>query len=119
MNDETRVRVILSVKSEGTGRVCRSVVAINAGEKRLAAEIGSAEVVIRRARQRCKVVVGGGEFSVSLRRDSVTRVERTIGDDTGRESGDGRAWTYSDAARDLAGAAIGHGGSAEHGEFLG
>jgi hypothetical protein len=56
---------------------------------------------------------------MSLRRGSVTRVERAIGDDAGPEAGDGSAGTDSDAAGDLAGAGIGHSGSAEDGEIFG
>jgi hypothetical protein len=46
-------------------------------------------------------------------------MEDAIGNGSGREPGDGGAGTNADAAGKLGWAAIGHGGSAEHGEFLG
>jgi hypothetical protein len=85
----------------------------------LAAEIGSAQVVGRWERQRHKLGVSDSEISVSLRRDSVTRMECAVCDDAGRESRDGGAGTNADASGHLGWAAIGHGGSAEDGEFLG
>ena len=49
----------------------------------------------------------------------VTGVERAICDNAGPEAGDSSAGTDSYAAGNLAGAGIGHGGSAEDGEVLG
>ena len=45
-------------------------------------------------------------------------MECAIGDNARPEAGNGSAGTNTDAAGALSGAAIGHGGSAEHGEFL-
>ena len=56
---------------------------------------------------------------MSLSRGFVTGVERAIGDNAGSEAGDSSAGTDSDAAGDLAGAGIGHGGSTQDGEILG
>jgi hypothetical protein len=56
---------------------------------------------------------------VRLGRDFVTGVERAISDNAGSEAGDSSAGTDSDAAGNLAGAGIGHGGSAQDSEILG
>jgi len=55
---------------------------------------------------------------VGLRRNRVAGMEGAGGDDARRESGNGGAGTYSDAAGNLTGAGIGHGGSAQDGEIL-
>jgi hypothetical protein len=84
----------------------------------LAAEIRSAQVVGRRGSEGGKVVVSGGELSVSLGRDRVAGVELSVADDAGRESGNRGAGTHADAARNLTWAAIGDGGSAEDGKIF-
>jgi hypothetical protein len=56
---------------------------------------------------------------MGLCRHSVTGVEGTVGDDAGWESSDGSARADSDAAGNLAGAGIGHGGSTQDGEIPG
>ena len=55
---------------------------------------------------------------MGLRRNRVAGMEGAGGDDARRESGNGGAGTYSDAAGNLTGAGIGHGGSAQDGEIL-
>jgi hypothetical protein len=119
LNDETRRRIILGIKGEGSRGICRSVVAINAREKRLAAEIRSAQIIIGWRSKAGKVVVGHGEISVRLGRSRVPRMERAVGDDAGRESGDSRTRAYSDAPRNIASATVGHSGSTQNSEILG
>ena len=84
----------------------------------MAAEISPAQVVGRRRKQVFEIIVGGGEISMSLGCGGIPGVELTIGYDAGRKSGDGSAGTDSNATRNLAGAAIGHGGGAQDGESL-
>jgi hypothetical protein len=48
----------------------------------------------------------------------ITRTECAIGNNAWREPGDGSARTDSDVARNLTGAAIGHGRGAQDGEIL-
>ena len=55
---------------------------------------------------------------MSLRCNSITGMKCAAGDDTRRESSNGSAGTDPHAAKNLRGAAIGHGGSAENGEVL-
>jgi hypothetical protein len=92
---------------------------INARQESLAAKINSAKIVSGRRSQAGEVIIGSGEVGMSLRRRSVTRVECAIGDDTGPEAGDSSAGTDSDAAGNLAGSGIGHGGSTQDSEIFG
>jgi hypothetical protein len=55
---------------------------------------------------------------MSLCRGSVTGVKGAVRDDAWRESGDVSARANSDATGNLAGAAVGHSGSAQDGEIL-
>jgi hypothetical protein len=118
LDDETCRCIALSVEGKGAGRACGRVIMIDAGEKRETSEVRSAEIVGGQEREGCKFVVSGGEFGMSLCRDSIAGMECSVGDDAGRESRDGGAGTYADAARNLAGAAVSYGGSAEHGEVF-
>ena len=79
---------------------------INAGNKGLTTEVLSAQVVRRQIRQAGEGGVGGGEVSMGLCRYRISRVERTVGDDAGRESGYGSARADADVTGNLAGAAI-------------
>jgi hypothetical protein len=85
----------------------------------LAAEISSAQIIVRRRSKAGKIVVGNGELSMSLRCYSVTGVKCAIGDDSGAKSGDGSARADSDATRNLTGPGIGDSGRAQDGELLG
>jgi hypothetical protein len=119
LNDETCRRIILRIKSQSAGRVCRSVITINARQESLAAKINSAKIVSGRKSQAGEVIIGSGEVGMSLRRYGVTGVECTIGNDAGPEAGDSSAGTDSDAAGNLTGSGIGDSRSAQNSEIFG
>jgi hypothetical protein len=56
---------------------------------------------------------------MSLGRGIVPWSEGAVGDEAGRESGDGRAGANSDAAGNMTGAAVGHSRGTQDSEILG
>jgi hypothetical protein len=118
LNNKTRIGIVLGIKSQGSRGVCGGIITIDAWRQCFAAQINSAQVIGGRGSEAGKFVVSGGELGVSLGRDRIAGMERSVRDDSGREPGDRRARAYSDASGNLTGSAIGDGGGSEDGKIF-
>jgi len=92
---------------------------INPSRQRFAAEVSAGQVIGGWRNQTGEGIVGCGEIRMGLGGGCVSGMERAVGNDTGWEASDGGAGAHPDVAVEMAGAGIGHGGSAEHGKILG